>query len=378
MAFTFPLDPRELFAERSRQFRGWGIPAAIIERLRARVDDAWRDGPGGWTTEWVREAESAERAGRRLLAAACFGGAKFPSLVTASRREAYRRQIGCYLAAAHDFSCHFERRAIDVTYRGATTTIQTHLFSPRSEGVDDAPVVILSGGVDTWKIELHRIALLFTRLGGFRVAAIDMPGTGESPVPLAPDADAIYRGVIEQLRNGDRGGRTRAAAFGLSAGGPWAAKLALTGAVDAAVDLGGPVGAASRDGAALMRMPNGMPGIVANAVGLDTLPPPAEAESLVELFSLRAQGLLTPRPTPPILAVNGTDDAYVPAGDLEVFREFPDATVWAVPSASHCAAERIVPVLLAATLWLRVQLLGQRAIDRATLALVTRCWLRPR
>lgn len=374
MPFTFPLDPAELFAERARQFRGWGIPRGVIERVRARIDDAWRDGAGGWTTEWVREGEAAERAGRSLLASACYGAAKFPSLVTAARREAYARQLACYLAAARGFPCAFERRELAVPYRGATTPVAAHLFSPRGTRGAAAPLVIVSGGVDTWKMELHRIALLFVQFGGFRVAAIDMPGTGESRIPLAPDADEVYRGVLEAVR----GGAARTASFGLSAGGPWAAKLVLTGAVDAGVDLGGPVGAAPRDGAALMRMPNGMPGIVANAVRLDALPPPEEAAKLVELFSLRGAGLLTPRATAPLLAVNGSDDAYVPAADLDVFRAFPNATVWSIPSATHCAAEKIVPVLLATVAWLRVQLRGDRLTDRLLLATLTRTIVRPR
>lgn len=373
MPFTFPLDPAEIFAERARQFRGWGIPRGVIERVRARVDDAWRDGAGGWTTEWVREAEAAERAGRLLLAAVCFGAAKFPGLMTDARREAYARQLATYLAAAAEFPCAFERRELAVPYRGGHTRVAAHLFAPRGRGGAAAPLVVLSGGVDTWKMELHRIALLFVRLGGFRVAAIDMPGTGESAIPLAPDAEVVYRGALEAVR----GASLRTASFGLSAGGPWAAKLVLTGAVDAGVDLGGPVGAAPRDGAALLRMPNGMPGIVANAVGLAAMPPPEEAGKLVELFSLRAGGLLTPRATPPLLAVNGSDDAYVPAADLDVFRAFPNATVWSIANATHCAAEKIAPVLLAIVAWLRVQLHGQRPADRRLLAALTRAVLRP-
>ncbi|MFN7954493.1 MAG: alpha/beta hydrolase [bacterium] len=374
MPFTFPLDPAALFAERSRQFRGWGIPAGTIERVRSRIDDAWRDGPGGWTTEWSRAAEAAERRGKLLLAAACHGAAKFPSLVTPSRRDAYRRQLQCYLAAAPAFPCAFERRSIEIRARGASLAVATHVFAPRASAGADTPLVVLSGGVDTWKVELHRIALLLVRMGGFRVAAIDMPGTGESTIPLAPDADAVYAGVVAALR----GPRTRTAAFGISAGGPWAAKLALMGAVDAGVDLGGPVGATARDGASLLRMPNGMPGIVANACGLDALPPPEKAERLLDTFSLRTQGLLTPRPTNPLLAINGTDDAYVPAADLAVFRAFPNATVWAIAGATHCAAERIVSVLLAATAWLRVQLHGAHPLDRLLLTTITRLVLHPR
>ncbi|MBK7977231.1 MAG: hypothetical protein IPK07_29540 [Deltaproteobacteria bacterium] len=102
------------------------------------------------------------------------------------------------------------------------------------------------------------------------------------------------------------------------------------------------MGAAPQDGAALIRMPNGMPGIVANAPSVsDALTPPDEAAKLVELFSLRGAGLLTRRPTAPLLAINGSDDAYVPAADLDVFRAFPNATVWSVRARPTAPPEKI-------------------------------------
>ena len=58
--FTFPLNTSELFAERAVQFRGWGIPARTIAAARRTIDDAWRDGPGGWTFEWEEHARAAE------------------------------------------------------------------------------------------------------------------------------------------------------------------------------------------------------------------------------------------------------------------------------------------------------------------------------
>jgi len=54
--------------------------------------------------------------------------------------------------------------------------------------------------------------------------------------------------------------------------------------------------------------------------------------------------------------VNGADDAYVPREDTTAFRGRPEATVWLVRGASHCAAERLRRVVPAAIAWLAAAL----------------------
>ena len=110
-------------------------------------------------------------------------------------------------------------------------------------------------------------------------------------MPLAPDGDKVLDGLVALLRE-QRPGEP-VGYFGLSFGGHWAVRLALRGVVDAAVDLGGPTGAAD-EATDVLSLPYGMAAIVGNALGLTAL---------------------------------------------------PDATVWIVPGATHCAAERIRPVL---------------------------------
>jgi hypothetical protein len=72
-----------------------------------------------------------------------------------------------------------------------------HLYAPTAD--DARPLVLLSGGVDTGKMELNRLACLLARIGRFRVAAIDMPGTGESRMALTADAENIYQELLATL-----------------------------------------------------------------------------------------------------------------------------------------------------------------------------------
>ena len=181
--------------------------------------------------------------------------AKFPCVVTAAQRHAYARQLECFQRASEGFS--------------------------------------------------------IARISSCEVVAFDMPGTGESTLELSKDADLVYRAVIAACGGAHR----RTGIFGISFGGHWAAKLALKGDVDFAVNLGGPIAAASTDAALLVNLPNGMTGIVANAMRLPSLPTAAVVTSILEAFSLSAQGLLTPHALSamsPMLVINGDDDPYVP------------------------------------------------------------------
>lgn len=214
-------------------------------------------------------------------------------------------------------------------------------------------VLVLFGGVDTWKVELHRMAVATARATGLLVVSVDMPGTGEAPGPLTPDGDRLLAGLVAEIRRWWPGAPV--ACLGLSFGGHRAVKPARRGVVDAAVDIGGPTGAGEPEETVdVLALPYGMPGILANCLGLEGVPEAADIDGMLAGFSLRRQGLLDPA-TPgaaPLLAANGAHDHFIPRGDTERLAGLPDTTVWIVPGATHCAAERIRPLLAASWAWL--------------------------
>jgi len=319
-----------------------------VARVRGRVSDMWANAPGGWVYEWGLEAERVERRDP-LLAATLWGAARFPVACDESRRDAHRRQIACYLEAAPHFPVPFERKVV--------AGVPAHLFTPR--GGESRPLVLLSGGADTFKVELHRLALGLAR-AGLRVAAIDMPGTGESPGPLTPDAHLTYLSVLDALAPAQRRG-----VLGISFGGHWAAKLALLGHVDAAVDVGGPVGALALNEDFVRGLPNGMPWALAHALGRSDLPDEHALGALIEAFSLRHQGLLHDRLDVPLLVVNGDRDPYVPLADTTVFRHFEHSEVIVLRDAWHCAGDRFIRVAPFLIAWLSSHLtdaFGARAL----------------
>jgi esterase FrsA len=333
---------------------GWGIRRSTVAAARHRIRDMWGEGEASWVGEWSREAERAERDGEWLQAALLWGAARFPALATESRRTAFGRQLAAYECAAPDFRLHFERLVLEVANGSGPTPVAVHVFRRRRAA--SRTLLVVCGGVDTWKIELHKLLVALARLSGLTVVAIDMPGTGESEVPLGPDGDLIIAAAIDQLAA--RWQAPTRSFFGISFGGHWAAKLALTDRVDAAIDLGGPVGAGEH-AIDFATLPNGMTGIVANALGLEALPSTAVVANLVDRFSLERQGLLGRPHRAALLAVNGDRDPYVPLLDTTVFEADPHATAWVVKGAWHCAAERLPRVVPAAIGWLTARLHGE-------------------
>ncbi|WP_052424642.1 alpha/beta hydrolase [Streptomyces fulvoviolaceus] len=356
--FTFDIAPAALFDERERQFAAWGIPPPIVARARAGITDMWGTGAGSWVPVWARLAREAEADGQWLRAAQLWGAARFPALATAERQEAYDRQLAAYAKATAGprLPVRFQRVTMEVPVDGP---LPLHLMARRHRRRPG--VLVLSGGVDTWKVELHRMAVATALVTGLLVVTVDMPGTGEAPGPLTPDGDRLLAGLIGEVRRRHPG--EPVACLGLSFGGHWAVKLAARGLVDAAVDIGGPTGAAEPEETVdVLALPYGMPGILGNALGLDGLPEAAEIDDMLAAFSLRGQGLLNPEVDNgvPLLAANGAHDHFIPRADTTRL-----TTVWIVPGATHCAAEHIRPLLAASWAWLLTRPAFRRSGSRS-------------
>ena len=355
MPYRFDATPKALVTERRAQFTALGIPAAITDGVTSRLgEELWDDVPASWVHEWSAEAAAAEAGGDLLLASRCFGVAKYPCLASPAHETAYREQLRTYLAAAPGFPLAFERRILDVEYHGGTTPVPVHIYR-RPGSPASAPVVLMLGGVDTWKMDIHQSIVAAAERMDVTVVAVDGPGTGESQVASQPDGDLILAGVAAQVRSLGTG-PVGAAAW--SFGATWAVKLALTGEVDAAVAIGGPVEMAF-DISAGSNWPNGMAGIMGNSLHRDV--PFADADATaagLAGFRLSTQGLLGgwgASPTP-LFVANGADDPYVPQTDTTLFQGRPNTIVRLEPGATHCAPEKSAEVVPAAFAWLRSQL----------------------
>ncbi|MFJ6657123.1 alpha/beta hydrolase [Streptomyces sp. NPDC091377] len=357
MPFTWPLDPRDLFTERYPQMLAFGLPAPDVDAVRAATTDMWADAPGGWVYEWSRLAGRYAAAGRHDLAALAYGNAKFPTLATEPMRRALAHQAEQYGRSATGFPVDFERRVLTVPHRGGTVRVPVHVLA--APGLpDDAPVTLASGGVDTWKMDLHALFVALALRTGTRIMAFDLPGTGEtSDIPMTHDGgNEVVEGLIAEARAVGNG---QVAHLGLSMGGHYSARTGLAGTVDAAIDLGGPVETAFTPGRSFAF---GMEGIVGNALGLDELPSPDRMGARFSAFDLRP--LLDQDINAPMLVINGADDVHVPQHDTLVFEGRRDTRVHLLPDTGHCAVTKMPEVMALTCDWLQRTLGIDGASDR--------------
>lgn len=326
MSYEWPLDPANLFSERYPQILS-SLPSADVNEVRSKIVSMWSDRPGGWVYEWSRLAEQYAHANDHYRSSLAYGWAKFPVLADAPKRQAFQHQIEQYERASATFDVTFTRRVFDVPYAGSTTSVPVHILAKHGLPAD-APVLIASGGVDTWKMDLH---MLFSRIAlslPYRVLAFDIPGTGESAIPLDLKAYQMIQGLIDIAR---KLGNGKVAHFGFSMGGYFSAQSALSGEVDAAIVIGGPVEKSFESGRIFEA---GMDHIVGNAMGFDSLP--THDELMLRLSALTLRALFNRNANSPMFVANGADDIHVPVEDTMVFNGCKEALVSLVPDTGHC------------------------------------------
>jgi len=349
MGYTYAIDTKAMFKDRFEQFVTLGIPRAEVEEMADVITDMWADAPGGWPHEWSRLAERYVALGQSYSASLAYGCAKFPCLADETRRMALANQVTSYLAAAPGFPVKFERRLIDVPFRRATAQLPVHLFSADGR-LDQHPVLLFSGGVDTWKMDVHSLCIIMAQRLGVTVMAFDQPGTGENPAPLTVEADESVLALVAAAR---RVGNGKVIHFGMSFGANYAAMTGLRGVVDGSIVLGGPVDRAF-DADFLGKLPFGMADIIGNDMGFNHKPSMPEFLNVGQKLSRRE--LLVTTVNAPMLVINGADDYFVPQADTLIFEGRPSTEVHLVPGAGHCAFSKLPDVMALVFRWLTPQL----------------------
>jgi esterase FrsA len=349
MSYTYSIAPQAMFEDRFEQFVALGVPRAEVEEMRSAISDMWSDAPGGWVFEWSQLARRHLGANQFYMASLAYGCAKFPCLANEAKRHALANQVTAYLAAAPGFPIKFERQVVAAPFAGATAMVPVHLFSV-SGRYDQAPVLLISGGVDTWKMDIHGICVALAQRLGATVLAFDQPGTGENPAPLAIEADEVVLGLARQARSIGNG---KVAHFGISFGANYSAMTGLLGVVDASIVLGGPIDRAFAK-EALEKLPYGMPDIVSNAMGFDHQPTKQEFVSAAAKLSRRA--LLERAENAPMLVINGENDYFVPQADTRVFEGRPKTDAHLIAGAGHCARSKLPEAMSLVFRWLPEQI----------------------
>jgi esterase FrsA len=340
--------PAEL-AKRIPGFADSGVdPDRIVAAIRVAGPERGPATPGWADTiavigeEAFERGEAAERAGDERQAEKAFLEssfwfflARFPHILGPSGATAYRRHNEAYVRAARHFAHAVERIAF--TFDGGEAPGPLRL--PR-EAAGPVPLALLMGGIDVWKsdLEIHRLAeRLLAR--GVATLAIDIPGTGECPVPVSAAGERPALAALVRIRSDSRIDSARIGAYGLSFGGHFAAKLAIAEpSLRAVVQNGGPIHHAFA-ATNLRALPFGARAALGRIVQVDPAADPAAFETKLASLSLTAQGLLPAQIHAPLLSIDGARDELVPIRDLSYLQEQgvrQDALVFA--EDRHCAS----------------------------------------
>jgi pimeloyl-ACP methyl ester carboxylesterase len=356
------------------RFDGWvraGADESELDAAFRRVYSPIGTGPGSWVYELSQPAAQHEARARELeaggdataataewrAAAIFYYIARFPFLGNEAKRAAYRKHIACFLE-----SVKYERPALEIVripYEGEE--IIGYLRVPQSDR--PPPVVVLTGGVDTWKsdVEAQAKAMLAEGMAAF---SFDMPGTGESAWRLSADGERVYSRVLEYLKTRPDLDGERMAVYLQSFAGYYAVKLALLDPnVKAAVNIGGPIHLSFTLEHA-KSVHEGMIKTIAHAMGEDLDLTLSEMIEKIEPFSLERQGLLRPPARQaPLLSINGDQDTLVTIEDLYVIsRSGIVQEEWVYAGDRHCATDHASEHIPKAAAWIKAQLAGAESL----------------
>ncbi len=331
----------EVKAEIARRAGRWnpldGIHAEDAAKVSVALTSLDRD---EWAREWSKfgaqyeaQADALAKGGGAAVDARCselyqlafhyFRVARYPCAGSPGQQQAYRDSLRAFRKAARYFDPPLE--IIEVPFGSHKLT--GYLQVP--PGVPRPPVVMHWGGVDGWKEDRQRAHARFFK-AGMAGLAIDMPGTGESPVRFTDaDASRTFSAFIDYLHTRKDIDASRLGVWGGSFGGYWAAKLAYVEAarLKGAVFHGSNVHhgfqeswlrpALTERASAAIFGPVGLFQARSKAMGVASL---EEFLKLAPSLSLKQQGLLD-QPSAPILCVNGKLDDQAPVEDIYLLME---------------------------------------------------------
>lgn len=356
------------------RFGGWVEAGADENELNTalrRIHNPRGSGPGSWVFELSRPAEKhekaaqqAEAAGDKVTAAKEYENAavfyfiaRFPFVGSPAKAEAYRKHIECYLKAAESFDPPLQ--IVKIPFEDKE--IIGYLRIP---DVEKPPVVVVTGGVDTWKSDVEeQVHAILNE--GMAVFAFDMPGTGESQWPLEPNSDRVYSRVIEFLKaNPDLDG-DNIGVYLQSFAGLFAVKLALVDPnVKAAVNIGGPIHLAfTREH--IEKVPDVMIATIAHAMHTEMENDLNRQVEMSTPMSLKVQGLLKkPEHQAALLSINGDQDPLVPIEDLYLISQSGiEQEEWVYKGDGHCAHKNMHEYAPKAAAWLKAHL-SQKPVEK--------------
>lgn len=319
-----------------------GVPIADALEVIDSVDSLERD---SWAQAWAARGDRHLARANALAATdpaaageeyrhawRLFHFARWPVENTPFKRHVYPRALAAFRNHGRLLDPPLEMVRIPFDNQA----IVAYLRVPR--GSRTPPLVIGIGGLDSRKEDVMALADAYLARG-MALLALDMPGTGEAPVPLERGADRMFAAVLDWVAGRGDIDAQRVVIQGRSWSGYWAALLAATehSRIRGAVVHGGPIHHYFQPqwlGPSLQSPEYLYDYLPATAAlfGVGTLD---ELLAIAPGFSLQTLGVLD-RPSAPLLLINGARDSQIPIADVELLAaRHPAATVWINPEGGH-------------------------------------------
>jgi esterase FrsA len=318
-----------------------------IETLRGLDPESWAACWGAVADRFAAEAArapdpaSAREAWLQAYRFSFVGRYPIPNHPAKERQYARAREF--FLEATSLDDPPLQRVAVPFEGR----EVRSYLLRPR--GVERPPVVMVWGGIDTWKEEMYERTGTLFRSKGFAVLLLDMPGVGESPLRAGTDAERQWTPVLDWLAAQDDLDASRCAAVGASFGGYWAMKLAYThrDRLSCCVNWGGGVHITftpewqrkSRNASSYLM---DLMAARARIFGGETFD---DYAARCQELSLLDQGLLD-QPSAPLLLVNGRDDVQNSVDDIYLSLDHGEPKAARVFDGGHMGEGPVVPTIV--------------------------------
>ena len=223
-----------------------GFDPVEVKEILGRIDSLDRD---EWAKSWIvngdrhmsaaraMPASDPKRAGEAYLAAwRYYSFGAWPTQNSPEKKRAQRLGSEAFQAYARTQP---RMEVLRIPFEGAEIVA----YLQRPTGDARPPVVISVGGLDSYKeFVAEQYGATYLK-AGLAYVAIDMPGTGDSPLRAAPGSERIFARVIDALQQRSDVDGSRIGIQGVSWGGHWALRMAYAEPqrIKAAVSWGGPL-----------------------------------------------------------------------------------------------------------------------------------------
>jgi pimeloyl-ACP methyl ester carboxylesterase len=319
-----PADVREAFRsittlDKDEWAAAW---IAIGDRYCARAQQAASHNP-------------AEAGGNYLRAWRIYSFGRWPVPSSPGKQRAYAKALEAFLAAAKTLDPPLE--VVRIPFEAAE--IIAYMRLPKTN--DPVPIVLAISGLDSRKENLVESfgAILAHNIG---VIAVDGPGTGEAPIKVSETADRMFSRLIDYLVTRPEIDKRRIIVHGVSFGGYWSAKLAITerARIKAASAQSPAVHEAFQAAFVEKKLLGNReylfdyaPALISAVDGATSV---EDLKTVFPRLSLWSQGLLG-RPSAPMLIIGGARDTQVPIADAYLLLASGDAPkeAWINPQGGH-------------------------------------------